>query len=212
MNVFVLSTGRCGSTTFSRACRHITNYTSAHESRSGLIGAARLEYPRRHIEADNRLSWFLGRLETAYGDSATYIHLVRSELETARSLVKRYRRRKGIIWAYRQAILLRSPAGMDPLEISLDYCRTVNSNIEAFLRDKTWKMRFSMENADTDFRAFWTLIGAEGNLQAALAEWDQQYNASPESLNVEPKKYSASRAASKFKRIIRTLPDYLKDA
>ena len=34
----------------------------------------------------------------------------------------------------------------------------------------------------------------------------------PESLNVEPKKYSASRAASKVKRIIRTLPDYLKDA
>jgi len=212
MNVFVLSTGRCGSTTFSRACRHITNYSSAHESRSGLIGAARLEYPGHHIEADNRLSWFLGRLETAYGDSATYVHLVRSELETARSLVKRYRRRKGIIWAYRQAILLRSAAGMDPLEVSLDYCRTVNSNIEAFLRDKTRQMRFSMENADTDFRAFWTLIGAEGNLQAALAEWDQQHNASPESLNAAPKKYSASRAASKVKRIIRTLPDYLKDA
>ena len=101
---------------------------------------------------------------------------------------------------------------MDPLEIALDYCHTVNSNIEAFLQDKSRKMRFTMENAADDFRAFWALVGAEGNLQAALAEWDQQYNASPESLNVKPKKYSASRAASKVKRIIRTLPDYLKDA
>ena len=36
MNVFILNTGRCGSRTFARACAHITNYTSAHESRSGL--------------------------------------------------------------------------------------------------------------------------------------------------------------------------------
>jgi len=54
--------------------------------------------------------------------------------------------------------------------------------------------------------------GAVRQMGAALAEWDQHYNASPESLNAKPKKYSASRAASKVKRIIRTLPDYLKDA
>ncbi len=56
MDVFVLCTGRCGSTTFIKACAHITNYTAAHESRTGLLGSDRLDYPGKHIEADNRLS------------------------------------------------------------------------------------------------------------------------------------------------------------
>ena len=51
-NVFVLCTGRCGSTSFERACRHATNWTSGHETRSHLLGADRLAYPDRHIEAD----------------------------------------------------------------------------------------------------------------------------------------------------------------
>ena len=56
MNVFVLCTGRCGSTTFACACRHIENYTAAHESRSHLAGPERFAYPEDHIEVDNRLS------------------------------------------------------------------------------------------------------------------------------------------------------------
>ncbi|MEJ1383421.1 MAG: hypothetical protein RPV21_03475, partial [Candidatus Sedimenticola sp. (ex Thyasira tokunagai)] len=67
MNIFILNTGRCGSTTFIEACRHITNYSAAHESRIQLIGDRRLAYPQNHIEADNRLSWLLGRLEHTYG-------------------------------------------------------------------------------------------------------------------------------------------------
>ena len=42
MNVFILCTGRCGSLTFTRACGHMTNFTTAHESRVALIGDARL--------------------------------------------------------------------------------------------------------------------------------------------------------------------------
>ncbi len=47
MNVFVLTTGRSGSLTFAEACRHISNYSSGHETRVGLIGAERLAYPGR---------------------------------------------------------------------------------------------------------------------------------------------------------------------
>jgi hypothetical protein len=90
MNVFILNTGRCGSTTFVKACEHITNFTTAHESRMHLIGNQRLAYPDNHIEADNRLAWFLGRLEAAYGDRAIYVHLRRDPLKTARSFEKRY--------------------------------------------------------------------------------------------------------------------------
>ncbi len=63
MNVFVLGTGRCGTTTFMKACRHVTNCTSGHETRVNHVGPERLSYPSNHIEADNRLSWFLGRLD-----------------------------------------------------------------------------------------------------------------------------------------------------
>ena len=63
MNIFILSTGRCGSNTFIKASQHIMNYSSAHESRHGLIGDERLKYPENHIEADNRLSWFYCQLK-----------------------------------------------------------------------------------------------------------------------------------------------------
>lgn len=77
MNVFILNAGRSGSKTFARACDHITNFTSAHESRSGLLGEGHFAYPDNHIESDNRLAWLLGRLDRKYGDRAFYVHLTR---------------------------------------------------------------------------------------------------------------------------------------
>jgi len=74
-NIFVLSTGRCGSTTFYKACSHFSNYTSGHETLSSKLGIQRFAYPAFHIESDNRLSWLLGRLDTEYGNSAFYVHL-----------------------------------------------------------------------------------------------------------------------------------------
>jgi hypothetical protein len=114
MNVFVLNTGRCGSTTFAAACAHVTNFTVAHESRVGALGAARFDYPRRHIEVDNRLSWFLGRLEQRWGQEAFYVHLTRDVEATARSFSARYSR--GIMLAYRTAILPRLPKDAEPVE------------------------------------------------------------------------------------------------
>lgn len=176
MNIFVLNTGRCGSTTFIQACRHISNYTSAHESRSTLVGEARLAYPDNHIEADNRLSWILGRLDRRYGDDAVYVHLRRHDQATAHSFTRRYD--FGIIKAYREGILLGLSEAPPPLQLALDYCETVNSNIEMFLKDKPRKMVFQLENAERDFRQFWQLIGAKGDLTKALGEFKVSYNAS----------------------------------
>ena len=75
--VFVLSAGRAGSNTFAQACQHITNYTAGHESRVGMVADDKLSYPERHIEADNRLVWLLGRIEQQYGDEAYYVYLRR---------------------------------------------------------------------------------------------------------------------------------------
>ena len=162
--------------TFIKACSHITNFSCGHETRSGLLGGEHFAYPQDHIEADNRLSWFLGRLDRSYGTEALYVHLHRDDAATAGSFVRRYS--GGIIRAYRKTMLMGLPRDSDAMAVARDYCDTVNSNIELFLRDKPRKMVFSLENAHQDFSKFWDLIQAEGDLDAALAEFDKKYNAS----------------------------------
>lgn len=177
MNVFILCTGRCGSTTYIKACSHITNFTSAHESRTRYLGDERFNYPERHIEADNRLAWLLGRLERAYGDDAYYVHLTRNTYDTATSFVKRYH--SGIIRAYRgSGILMGLPENINPISVALDYCDTVNMNISAFLKDKSRKMTVQIERGQNDFTDFCSWIGAEVHMDNALSEFETQYNAS----------------------------------
>jgi len=176
MNVFVLSTGRCGTMTFSKACRHITNFTSGHESRLPLIGTERLAYPDNHIEIDNRLSWYLGRLHQLYGDTAFYVHLTRDTQQVAASYARRSE--FGIMQAYREGILLGGQSAQSHLQLALDYIDTVNANIRLFLQDKHHTLQFRLETARQDFATFWGRIGAEGEYANALAEWDIQYNAS----------------------------------
>jgi hypothetical protein len=175
MNVFILCTGRCGSVTFIKACRHISNYTCGHETRAAALGNTRVLYPADHIEADNRLSWFLGKLDRVYGDEACYVHLRRDDLETAQSFASRYER--GIINAYARSVLIELPPQIQPLAVCLDYCDTINTNIRHFLKDKSRKMDFHLETASEDFLHFWDFIGAEGNLELALGEWSVKYNA-----------------------------------
>jgi hypothetical protein len=175
MNIFVLNSGRCGSTTFIQACGHITNYTAGHETRLHLIGDVRLAYPDNHIEADNRLSWLLGRLEHAYGDRAFYVHLTRERAAVADSFARRMD--FGIMKAYREGILLGGEAGQRDLDLALDYLDTVEANIAGFLKDKTSTLRFRLELAESDFGEFWNRIGAQGDFDAARAEWSTRYNA-----------------------------------
>ena len=175
MNIFVLNTGRCGSMTFIKACQHITNFTAMHKSRSNLIGAQRLAYANHHIEADNRLCWMLGRLDERYGDNALYVHLQRDHFNTANSFAKCSD--SGIMRAYKEGILSGGNENQSPNDIARDYIQTINSNIDLFLKDKTNTIKFQLENAKEDFKIFWEKIGAEGDIEAALNEWDTSDNA-----------------------------------
>ncbi|SRR5258707_186120 len=177
MNVFILCTGRCGSTTIIKACQHISNFSSAHESRAHLLGDDRFNYPPNHIEADNRLSWLLGRLGRRYGKDAVYVHLKRNLRDTADSFVNGAG--AGIFKAYKgSGIIMGSRKGIAPMAIALDYCDTVTSNIEMYLQDKPNKLEFNLEKAKQDFPTFCELIGAEANMGKALAEFDVRYNTS----------------------------------
>ncbi len=137
MNVFVLSTGRSGTTTFIKACSHITNYSAAHESLSRYVGAARFSYPNDHIEADNHLSWHLGRLDQNYGSNAFYVHLLREQEATACSFASRYN--SGIMLAYRTGILMGGTEHITPLMIANDYYATINANMNFFYVTKSIK-------------------------------------------------------------------------
>lgn len=175
MNVFVLNTGRCGSMTWIRACEQITNFSAGHESRIHEMGAARLAYPPRHIEADNRLTWQLGRLDEAWGDRAWYVHLTRDRDAAAASFARR--NHFGIMQAWREGVLLGAEA--DPLALAHDYLDAAEANIRCFLRDKSKVMEARLENLEDDFVRFWEWIGAEGDLEAARAALRIRHNASP---------------------------------
>lgn len=152
----------------------MTNYTAAHESRSKFAGSERLDYPDDHIEIDNRLSWFLGRLEQTYGDNAYYVHLTRNAREVAVSYARKMENPASIGAAHKRSILMNSP--QEDLKVCLDVVDTMRANIEFFLRDKTHVMHVSVENAAEEFSQFWHWIGAEGDEEAALAEWLVYYN------------------------------------
>jgi hypothetical protein len=186
VNVFVLCTGRCGSVTLSKACKHIKNYSTGHESRVSCLGDERVKYPNNHIEIDNRLTWFLPRLDSKFGDNAIYIHLKRDEEKVARSFLKILQKKAGIIDAYANSILLHSSVSLNEdssnldnnLAICKDYIRTVNESITAFLRNKTKKMRFNLEDYEVDFTEFWEMIDAQGDINIAIKEFSIMYNAS----------------------------------
>ena len=143
MRIFVLSPQRCGSVSFSKACRNIINYTSGHETRKEL----KFNYPDNHIEIDNRLALFLGRLEKNYKDEAIYVHLKRDPQKVANSCLNRYN--TGIMRAYHKRILLFKP-NASKFDICLDYVNTINSNIDAFLKDKSKVLEVNIENFEHD--------------------------------------------------------------
>lgn len=179
MNVFVLCTGRTGSVTFANACTHIDNYTTGHETRVKLTGADRLAYPGNHIEVDNRLIWFSGRLEELYGKEAFYVHLTRNPEKVARSFNQRWENPFSIIRAYAHAIHFRKINELSETE-KLDICRyfveNTNKNISDFLADKPLKTSIDIDQVAQEFPAFWEAIGASGNLEKAVQAFSEKLN------------------------------------
>lgn len=181
MRVFVLCTGRSGSTTFIKACEHIENFSCGHETRAEKVNEARLDYPKFHIEADNRLSWMLGKVDDKFGDDAIYVHLIRNKEETVNSFNKRWGGKVSMIKAYAEGILMRPKKKLTKIEkkeICEDYYDTVNQNIKSFLKDKSRTMTVQLENIQSDFQKFWEFIEAKGNLQLALQELEVTHNES----------------------------------
>ena len=206
MNVFVLTTGRTGSVTFQKACSFITNFTSSHESRCDQLGNERLHFPDQHIEIDNRLAWFTGKLDEQFGKDAYYVHLLRNEEAVAKSYMKRWHRETSIVRAYAYGILKKQEHQIgDKATICRDFVSTVNTNIRLFLKDKPNVMTVKLENLTGDFDKFWDWIGAKGNKGAAIKALEEQYNDAASS-------EAAYQPLEKTLRVLKKLPSFIKNA
>lgn len=178
MRIFVLSTGRSGTTTFARACSHITNYTSGHETKASQW-RKRLAFPDQHIEVDHRLAHFLGTLDKRYGDEPIYVHLRRDPEQTAASWSVR-KHRAGQMRTWPPAVVYMGdgwPSDLTHLQAARIMVQTMIDNIELFLRDKTKVHEIWIENPRQTFDDFWDAIDAEGDRNKAHAELRVRHNA-----------------------------------
>ena len=179
MNVFVTGTGRCGTVTFSRACRHITNFSSTHERQSGRADPSRWRYPDHHIEVDPHIAWTFGPILQRYPD-ALYVHLQRRREDVVASWFRRgIQPHSGpaplldVICQTRCGDLSRT-AYIEALGLLYD---TVTQNIESALSQVN-SQHIWLHDAATAFPEFWKKIGAIGDLDAAVSEFHHRYNAS----------------------------------
>ncbi len=168
--------------TFAKACSHITNYTSGHETHRNNPERFPV-YPDNHIEVDSHLSGMLGQLGQQYreidkhgGATIYYVHLWREPLEVAESFL----RRPG---AQRMAATMFQFAGQLTREQWLEHMYRLAeisyANISYFLQDKRLVRRYNIDQAADNWPEFWKWIEAEGDMEAAKAEFNTHYNASP---------------------------------
>lgn len=126
-NVFILSPGRTGTMTLARVLARLPGYSSGHETRCSFLGGERLDYPRRHIECDNRLVWFLPRLTARFRSTGALVVVHRTQRDTAASHARRWYR-VNMIKAYSQGILKRDFTE-NTLEVCEDYVNNVYEQI-----------------------------------------------------------------------------------
>ena len=188
MRVFVLTTGRCGSTTFSKACSHIDNYTSAHQGVLPLSGRIDtkvlpgLDYPDNHIEVDPHLAWRLGRLHFQY-PAAFYVHLTRKKSDVHRSFLRKWiRKPQGQVAGWWE--IHGRPRSADRMYddraaaiMINDMLVETNMNIVAFLRDKRRAMEFQIENYEQLWPVFLREIGAQTSAHLGMFEFENRYGA-----------------------------------
>jgi hypothetical protein len=183
MRVFVTGTGRCGTSTFYHACKHITNYTCGHETKTGPKRICDLEYPDNHIEVSSHLALFIPLLRQRYPD-ALWVHLIREKNACVKSLASQSSdnlERWSLNW------FEAAPAKSELPEVAELYYHTINSLIQASLTESRLGVEAPPrlipvvlkegESSSVKFwDIFWGQAGCQGDYAASLAEWNRAYN------------------------------------
>ena len=175
-NVFVLCTGRCGSTTFYKACSHIKNYTSGHESKISDPTMERFKFPKHHIEIDNRLSWFLPLLDVFNNENRTfYVHLVRNFELTVNSFMKR-KGPKSHLDNFIRGFCNQNDVNENRYQLAKRMVATIDMTINNYVHNKPHVRDFFIEAAKEQFPYFCEQINADVNIEKAIKEFDIKYN------------------------------------
>ena len=90
MRVFFISPGRTATTTLAKSFGQIKSLTSGHESNVKNRLGDRVIYPDNHVEADNRLLFFMPQLTERYGETELLVIIERNRAEIANSYRKRW--------------------------------------------------------------------------------------------------------------------------
>lgn len=180
MRVFVLTTGRAASATFSEAAALIDGMTAGHETHRGMVDG-RLDYPDNHIESDNRLVWFLGSLDRLYDDADTfYVYLHREPESVARSYLERWHITVSVVRAFYHGILMHK--NKPDAERALAACRlfvtTVDDNIRFFLKHRQNWAEVRLGSLEADFFQFMDKAGLRGDRDKIAAALRHRSNAS----------------------------------
>lgn len=191
MRVFVVGTGRSGTSTLYSAFSRVANYSCLQESRSHRTGPERITFPDAHIEVDCRLTFYLGLLRETYPD-ALYINAVRDPQAVALSyaqrmsdaqsplmfLARRLRSTPSLSDAHAHHIVKGNwRLGPDQrLKAMLDMVAAVNANIRAATSTARY-LEVDIDDPDEAFRLAWQSMGAEGDLDGALQELRTAHNA-----------------------------------
>lgn len=166
MNIFVVGTGHCGTTTFAKACRFATNRKVSHESASG--GIYTFEYPEDHIEVDAPLAFWVPRLRSFYR-GCRFVHLVRDKKPCIESLA----RNEALVCQWFGHMLYHFPEAT-PLDGALALYSVINESLRG---EDVLQVR--LEEIKIRWHEVWAWMGCEGDFARSLAEWDIKYHASP---------------------------------
>jgi len=168
MRVFVVGTGRCGTVTFSKACAHITNFSSGHETYSrSFFEFKNLSIPDNRIEVDPHFAHVLPLALEKYPD-AKWVHLIRARKPCVESIA-----RTTGIKHYAKFASMNESVKIE--HVADTFYSVVNANIEMWLK-KTNSMTMHLEKLSEEWPAFWDFITAKGSIKDSIKEFETRYN------------------------------------
>ena len=171
MRVFVVGTGRCGSSTFYQACKTISNYTCGHETFVGKVHD--FKYPDNHIEVAVQNMQALAYLRREYPNSK-FVHLIRERESCIQSLYKQVPEYLSA-WAFQMFLLnYRRPS----IEIAEWYYDITVNAIRGFSRSICQQdyIEIPTYQMDADWGCFCKQIRADCNFEEAYKILKRKYN------------------------------------
>ena len=169
MRVFVTGTGRCGTTTFSKACSIFKNLTCSHESQSSHNN---LKYKDNHIEVDPRLFWHLPNLIEKYPD-ALFIHLQRDRESCVGSLEKRPSLKNYALFT--EAIIPSTYNRRESAEKYYDFCTKF---VDCILTTAKNSRKITLIPTTEVWKDFCSYVGEEEMFDVSYKYWTLKYNKS----------------------------------